>query len=308
MKRFVWFILTAMNSAVASQDISANLDGRLRLTAEMQHEIEAYSTAKVQIEVLNIGREVVSITDFPLPSLLRIELRDVLTHSIRARGYVGSGVGNVREAYTPPVALAPGERRSFHVVIGCLRDENNSFRVLPFETPGTYDIRFLYPIAFGVDGGRATYNLETQWMPLRIKELDPRLEGAYREFRSLPNPCWIFNPDEVSIRAPSAETGEWARHVAEMLSQYPESPWTDNARLSLAHYYHACAIHKSGHIDERMLERALHELEQIREIQPSYITRHAGVLKASILRKSSRDLDEGAGREGPQRGPSLNDK
>ena len=260
----------------------------LKLQASFDNTIPRFAALKVQITVQNTGTADVTIEDFPIPRLLRIELREQRAQTNLYQGSIEHSYRNEPEHYMPPVTLRPNEKRSFSVFLACGRTEGSKQGRVLFDKAGQYPIRFTYPISQRESEGRGVFELNSDWYVVSVVDVPPTDAPALARVASLPNPCWLFEPEAVHFEASSDEQQEWAAKLEALLRDYPKSYWTPFVHLSLAEHYERKARLPKGDLDEAMLTLAGKHLEVLEGLTDFPLAKRVDALKVSIQQASNR--------------------
>ena len=195
------------------------------ITVEADHDqvVRPYSALPVRVVFTNSSEKDITLIDFPVSNLLRIEMRSS-DHEIVYRGVVQ--VPRVLdERLIPPQTLQPGEERAFRSRVSCEWNENALGDPL-FEERGTYEMRFLYPATFQLDGEEEFAWLTTPFAEMTVRSVGERHRDSFEAVRDLSHPSLLLEPREVGFVLESREQQqEWERELDAFLSDHARSPW-----------------------------------------------------------------------------------
>lgn len=209
----------------------------------------------VELTVTHEGDEPVVLVDFRHPD-------DLHAQAVRVEVYAGDTIvyrGDAYRSLAPrrrrgpgaPVVLQPGGSRSFRVTLRSTYHGHGSNQpVQPmFAQPGSYRVRFIYPVVRRPDPERdpdmrspvetdVRDELTSQWQDLRI-ELPREHAEAYEAMQWLSRPHWLLEHEWAmfSLRRDQVRARQWDEQLTSYVDQYPDAPWAayaQHARARLA--------------------------------------------------------------------------
>jgi hypothetical protein len=211
-------------------------------------------------------------------------------------GPAAQAVGNKGERHITPINLRPNEKRSFQVVLSTQSSAPGSSLQPLFAEPGTFGLRFSYPVSYQEDQRSDSVVVHSQRTGIQVKEPSAEQARALEDLKRTGRAGAILNSTLAVTSLTLAEQVEWENALIGFLNEHPNSYWTPMVHLALATLYEHRGLEPSGTKDVVLLQRAISHLDSALVAGDLPYTAQTQVRRralAGILQKAS-DQDEGA--------------
>lgn len=265
---------------------------QLKLSLALPARVALYSAVPLEVTVENEGDEPVTIIQLGSRPSVQLEIQKAGDGSP-----FYTGVPTVASHYdemSRPKVLKATEKLSFSVLLSCEMTGQKDLGQPLFREIGSYRLRGKRGILYREGEARQLATIESPWVAFNVVEAQPEDMVALGMLRTLPNPCWLFEPGEALFRASADDRLVYEHAYTEFLTKYPNSYWSPFAHLALAYLYEARAIHPMSHVDAASLNEAAKHLNAIRDWKESPVAEKVEAVKGSVeLARSNKEAAAG---------------